>query len=193
MIIVGRAVLGGIIFFLSLKISESSANKKRHDEVSSAVSAVMNEFNLNEYTYSYNSENQVDEIYCNDFVRIDPINMLTVFAKLIDESEYIDKDDDVFIYTDDGKSYYSYNTTYVQIDKTNVDTGETSVVITYEEELEKLEEYSKKNGPRGNCTWCNGTGKMKYYYGASALEAAMDGYDDYDFYNCAHCHGTGRE
>ena len=37
---------------------------------------------------------------------------------------------------------------------------------------------------------CNGTGLVKYYYGSSALEAAMDGHDDYEYGKCTSCDGT---
>ena len=41
------------------------------------------------------------------------------------------------------------------------------------------------------CSFCNGTGSIKYYYGDSALQAALDGYDDYEFGPCTSCDGTG--
>ena len=31
------------------------------------------------------------------------------------------------------------------------------------------------------CSNCNGTGKVRYYYGNSALEAALDGHNDYEY------------
>ena len=41
------------------------------------------------------------------------------------------------------------------------------------------------------CSMCNGTGKVKYYYGDSALEAALNGHNDYEYGPCTSCDGTG--
>jgi len=41
------------------------------------------------------------------------------------------------------------------------------------------------------CYLCNGTGMVKYYYGASKAEAIADGYDDYTYGVCSACDGTG--
>ena len=58
--------------------------------------------------------------------------------------------------------------------------------------LEKYEE--EKNKPEliiEKCEWCNGTGKVKYYYGGSELEAILNGHEDSWYGQCASCHGTG--
>ena len=44
---------------------------------------------------------------------------------------------------------------------------------------------------RVTCSMCNGTGKVRYYYGDSALEAALDGENDYEYGICTSCNGTG--
>ncbi len=41
------------------------------------------------------------------------------------------------------------------------------------------------------CATCNGTGTVKYYYGESAWEAALNGQNDYEFGPCPSCGGTG--
>ena len=56
--------------------------------------------------------------------------------------------------------------------------------------------FERKRGSSvgsGNCTWCNGTGRMKYYYGASALEAFIDGQPNSYYAQCGSCQGTGKE
>lgn len=58
--------------------------------------------------------------------------------------------------------------------------------------LEKYEE--EKNKPEfiiEKCEWCNGTGKIKYYYGGSELEAILDGHEDSWYGQCGACGGTG--
>lgn len=41
------------------------------------------------------------------------------------------------------------------------------------------------------CSMCNGTGKVRYYYGGSATEAALNGKNDYEYGPCTSCGGTG--
>ena len=41
------------------------------------------------------------------------------------------------------------------------------------------------------CSMCNGTGQVEYYYGESALEAALNGQNDYELGPCTSCNGTG--
>lgn len=48
---------------------------------------------------------------------------------------------------------------------------------------------SKKT--KKKCIFCNGTGSVRYYYGGSALEAWLDGYEDYYMGPCSSCDGTG--
>lgn len=52
--------------------------------------------------------------------------------------------------------------------------------------------FVQGGGSSGKCPRCNGTGVMKYYYGGSALEAAMNGYADSWYGQCGSCQGTGR-
>ncbi len=57
--------------------------------------------------------------------------------------------------------------------------------------------YSSKSSSYGTtkekviCSMCNGTGKVKYYYGESSLEAALNGKNDYEYGPCTSCNGTG--
>ena len=41
------------------------------------------------------------------------------------------------------------------------------------------------------CEMCKGSGKVRYYYGESALEAFLDGYPDYEYGPCPNCEGKG--
>lgn len=41
------------------------------------------------------------------------------------------------------------------------------------------------------CPFCQGTGKVRYYVGGSALEAALNGYEDFYMGPCSSCDGTG--
>ena len=43
------------------------------------------------------------------------------------------------------------------------------------------------------CYLCNGTGRVKYYYGSSDLEAYLNGYDPYWYGQCGVCLGTGKK
>ena len=47
------------------------------------------------------------------------------------------------------------------------------------------------NKEKVTCSVCNGTGKVKYYYGSSSLEAALNGQDDYQYGKCTSCDGKG--
>jgi hypothetical protein len=57
---------------------------------------------------------------------------------------------------------------------------------------EKPSVSTKTQGTK-KCSLCNGTGSVKYYYGSSAVEAWLDGQEDYTFGPCSRCDGTGRE
>ncbi len=50
---------------------------------------------------------------------------------------------------------------------------------------------SKHHTEKVTCSNCNGTGKVKYYYGSSALEAALNGHNDYEYGPCSNCDGKG--
>ena len=44
---------------------------------------------------------------------------------------------------------------------------------------------------RVKCSMCNGLGKVKYYYGESSFDAAINGQPDYQYGPCSTCNGTG--
>ena len=46
-------------------------------------------------------------------------------------------------------------------------------------------------GNRVTCSICNGTGKVRYYYGSSSTEAALAGKNDYEYGPCTSCGGKG--
>ena len=48
------------------------------------------------------------------------------------------------------------------------------------------------SGKSRTCPQCNGSGVIKYYYGASDLEAYLDGHEPYTMDTCPTCHGKGR-
>lgn len=60
--------------------------------------------------------------------------------------------------------------------------------------LQMMEENARSSSgsSSGDCYVCSGTGSVKYYYGESALEAALNGQNDYEYGVCPSCHGTGK-
>ena len=48
-------------------------------------------------------------------------------------------------------------------------------------------------GGEEKCDNCNGTGRVKYYYGDSAFEAAINGHEDSWYGICGSCGGTGKK
>lgn len=50
---------------------------------------------------------------------------------------------------------------------------------------------SSTSGSSVKCSNCNGTGTVKYYYGSSALDAALAGQDNYSWGPCGMCNGSG--
>lgn len=50
---------------------------------------------------------------------------------------------------------------------------------------------SKSGKAKKTCPLCKGTGKVRYYVGGSALEAALNGYEDFYMGPCTSCSGTG--
>ena len=77
-------------------------------------------------------------------------------------------------------------TVKVKEEEETIDKTETTTVKE-SSEYKKSETYKEKV----KCSICNGTGKVKYYYGDSALEAALDGKNDYEYGPCTSCDGTG--
>lgn len=57
--------------------------------------------------------------------------------------------------------------------------------------VENRESETTNQLTKVKCSFCNGSGSIKYYYGDSALQAALDGYDDYEYGPCPSCNGTG--
>lgn len=55
----------------------------------------------------------------------------------------------------------------------------------------KAEEEAEDNTVKVECSVCNGTGYVKYYYGSSDLEAILDGHDPYTTGTCTSCDGKG--
>ena len=86
-----------------------------------------------------------------------------------------------------GKTAESPETTAVTVEETETKTETETVQETTVEETKYSSSYSKdsysSSTEKVTCSMCNGTGLVKYYYGSSALEAAMDGHDDYEYGN----------
>lgn len=51
--------------------------------------------------------------------------------------------------------------------------------------------YVELNYSIGDCSHCNGTGYVRYYYGDSDLEAILTGHDPFTTGKCTSCNGTG--
>lgn len=87
-----------------------------------------------------------------------------------------------------GKTAESPETTAVTVEETETKTETETVQETTVEETKYSSSYSKdsysSSTEKVTCSMCNGTGLVKYYYGSSALEAAMDGHDDYEYGKC---------
>lgn len=56
---------------------------------------------------------------------------------------------------------------------------------------QEKESNQNQSGEKVVCSMCNGTGQVKYYYGDSAWDAAINGYNDYEYGPCTSCDGTG--
>ena len=67
----------------------------------------------------------------------------------------------------------------------------SSITSTGESSSSSSSSNSEINKERVTCSMCNGTGKVKYYYGDNELEAALNGHDDYEYGTCSSCKGTG--
>ena len=63
----------------------------------------------------------------------------------------------------------------------------------YEENLSRFNYTERKTSENAGrtCPNCGGSGIVKFYYGASAIEAALNGKDDYELGDCPMCRGTG--
>lgn len=55
----------------------------------------------------------------------------------------------------------------------------------------EVNSYASNSKQKVTCSMCNGTGSVRYYYGDSPLEAALDGHDDYEYGPCSSCDGKG--
>ena len=60
-----------------------------------------------------------------------------------------------------------------------------------ERSAKAAKERKAKEDSKVKCDLCNGTGKVKYYYGSSALEAYLSGHNDYEYGPCPSCDGKG--
>lgn len=77
----------------------------------------------------------------------------------------------------------------------NADTSTSKATNNYESSLDSSQNssynYSESSEKRETCINCGGSGSVKYYYGSSAYEAALNGQDDYEFGPCPMCDGKG--
>ena len=94
---------------------------------------------------------------------------------------FIDSSGDLYrIYTKDAP-----NGGYINIIEKNSE-------VVYEHKWAWSSSGSSNNNAPQPCALCNGTGVAKFYYGGSALEAWLDGYNDYEYQECPSCDGTGK-
>ena len=61
------------------------------------------------------------------------------------------------------------------------------------EKRENPQNSNQKDSNEGECSGCNGTGMVKYYYGGSDLEAILNGHEPSWYGQCGSCNGTGRK
>lgn len=74
--------------------------------------------------------------------------------------------------------------------------SEEDYLLAKEEKDKRIEEASKPVESSTvekqiKCSLCNGTGKVKYYYGESEIDAIIDGKNDYELGDCTSCGGNG--
>ncbi len=77
---------------------------------------------------------------------------------------------------------------------TSDDTKTTPFITTAPETKDsnsKSSSTTTSSKEKITCSFCNGTGSVKYYYGGSALEAALNGQNDYEYGKCTSCDGEG--
>ncbi len=90
---------------------------------------------------------------------------------------------------------YDYDESYGALnEQTLLCNGQVVAYVKYQHDPN----YNPSSGTSSNyssgksiCPYCNGTGSVKYYYGDSSWDAALNGKNDYEFGPCYSCHGTG--
>lgn len=63
----------------------------------------------------------------------------------------------------------------------------------YDSDIKYGGEWASGGGSKTKCSYCGGSGTVKYNYGESDLEAYLDGEEPYTFGPCPYCNGTGYE
>lgn len=120
-------------------------------------------------------------------------------------SRYVNNydNDDVFLWMDEFKDEAVYtlgkgDDRMVIVDGSDEFVFNEECVYTNEghyvvAELKESYSYGNNNSSsKGKkCSWCNGTGSVKYYYGGSDLEAIIDGHESSWYGQCGSCGGTG--
>lgn len=94
---------------------------------------------------------------------------------------------DVFYY----EIYLNSNSDKYRIDFSNIRKNGEIIYGPNASNDSSSNSNNTSNTTKIKCTVCNGTGSVKYYYGSSSLEAALNGHDDYEFGPCSSCNGTG--
>ena len=174
-------ILASIIVFCGC----GKLNKREiKDEINRQVNEVLSEYDLEAdniqvqkgtrggYEYS---------VFIDDFENCSYEKML----EIIDGLKDITLDDNTCILEEVHSGVHTYTADY----KTLWDHGKE----VYEESLSSGgSSGSSSSGSSRTCPNCNGTGAVKYNYGASDAEAYADGQDPYQIGECPMCHGTGK-
>ena len=93
--------------------------------------------------------------------------------------------------TSSDNSTISPETTSTTTTDTKFETNESKKQSTNTSNNTKSSSSYNSSKERVTCSFCNGTGKVKYYYGDSAVEAALNGHNDYEYGVCTSCDGKG--
>lgn len=87
-----------------------------------------------------------------------------------------------------GENYYEYDS---WSNGTLVQNGKFIYSRGFPSSPKSSKPSSSSTKTKDVCNVCNGTGWARYYVGGSALEAALNGYDDSYVVKCSSCGGTG--
>ena len=123
------------------------------------------------------------------FGAFDSYSALDISIEKYGEYFFIDRaNDHDFCFVDDKGNEYDFYHEYVAFGIRK--NGE--VVFSKSTGLEKEYNSGGSGDGSGKCEWCNGTGAVKYYYGDSDLQAALEGHDASWYGVCGSCGGDGK-
>lgn len=93
-------------------------------------------------------------------------------------------------YSYDGKvTGYDSKDNYITLRK----NPETGLIVKEKDDYSASSSFSSNSSTTSKvCAFCHGSGKVRYYYGSSWIEAALSGHDNYEYGKCTSCNGTGK-